>query len=343
VPFNARPAKIFFVFLPVPFLFSPGEKICFPFVVDYYFHIEKIYHINGKMQRFGNSRCRTVSLFEEDFRRTRQEGCSVRIKSFSGILAAAAVCSVLCALLSTVAVVAVQIAFSRFGPNNPLELSQDPFYALSGWAFLLYDLLHIFVIAVFAFVLARAFRWEAWMGGAASVVSSLADFASLSVNIFFLTTALRVLAQGRAIGFANPEAGYEVICSMLDFAQASFGLVGTLFLAAAAIKVSGIARVAGWFLVAGLPASFFQVAEVRLHTTWTALVDDWVTPIDEIVLHIVIGIALFDIIRHRVRPQVPPSTQAPITRPASLQDAACKSCSKDWRIQNSEADTVMNR
>jgi hypothetical protein len=88
-------------------------------------------------------------------------------------------------------------------------------------------------------------RWEAWIGGGAAVVSSLAGFASLSVNIFFLTAALRVLAQGRALRFASPEASYEVICSTLNFAQASFGLVGTLFLATAAVKVSGIARVAG--------------------------------------------------------------------------------------------------
>jgi len=226
------------------------------------------------------------------------------MKPSTRILTAAAVCSVLCVLCSVVAIVAVQTAFSRFGPHNPLELSLDPFYAVSGWAFLLYDLFHIFVIAVFALILARAYSWEAWMGGAASVVSSLADFASLSVNIFFLTAALRALAQGRAIGFPNPGAGYEVICSTLDFAQASFGLVGTLFLATAAIKASGIARVAGWFLVAGLPISFFQIAEVGLHSSWTFVVDEWVTPIDEIVLHIAIGIVLFAIIRHRARSQV---------------------------------------
>ena len=79
---------------------------------------------------------------------------------------------------------AVQIAFSRCGPNNPLGLSQDFFYAASEWANLVYDLFHIFVIAVFALILARAFSWEAWMGGGASIVSSLADFAALSVNIF---------------------------------------------------------------------------------------------------------------------------------------------------------------
>jgi hypothetical protein len=101
-----------------------------------------------------------------------------------------------------------------------------------------------------------------------------------------------------------------------------------LFLATAAIKASGIARVAGWFLVAGLPISFFQIAEVGLHSSWTLVVDEWVTPIDEIVLHIAIGIVLFAIIRHRARSQVQRSTREPITRPPSLQSAAPKSRSK---------------
>jgi hypothetical protein len=235
------------------------------------------------------------------------------MKISNKILMAAVVCSALCVLLSLVAIVAAQIAFYRCGPHNRLELSQDPFYAVSGWAFLLYDLFHIFVIGVFALILARAFSWEAWMGGGASVISSLADFALLSVNIFFLTAALRALAQGLAIGFANPEAGYEVICSTLGFAQASFGLVGTLFLATAAIKASGIARVVGWFLAAALPIGFFRIAEVGLHTSWAVIVNEWVTPIDQVVLHVVIGIALLVMIRRRLRSLAPLSTEESIT------------------------------
>jgi hypothetical protein len=237
------------------------------------------------------------------------------MKPSTRILTVAAVCSILCVLLSIAAIVALQTAYSRFSPHDTLELSQDPFYAMSGWAFLIYDLFHIFVIAVFTLILARAFSWEAWMGGAASVISSIADFASLVVNIFFLTAALRALAQGRAVGFPDPGAGYEVICSTLDFTQASFGLVGTLFLATAAIKASGTARMAGWFLIAGLPIGFFQIAEVGLHSSWTTVLDAWVTPIDEIVLHTVIGIVLFAIIRHRLRSQVQRSTQKPINSP----------------------------
>jgi hypothetical protein len=276
-----------------------------------------------KALKFRGPHCGTVSPLAEHLRHMIQGGNADQMKPSSGILTAAAICSVICVLLSTIAIVATQIAFARFGSNSPLELSQDPFYAASGWAFLLYGLFHIFVIAVFALILARALRWEAWIGGGAAVVSSLAGCASVSVNIFFLTAALRVLAQGRAIRFASPEAGYKVICSTLNFAQASFGLVGKLFLATAAVKVSGIARVAGWFLVAGLPISFFQIAEVGIHTSWTAIVDEWVVPIHEIVLHLVIGIALFNIISHRVHSQLLRSTQEPITHSPSLQDAVC--------------------
>src|SRR5580700_5469207 len=218
------------------------------------------------------------------------------MKLSNRILIAAAVCCALCVLLSTAAIGANQIAFSRFDPNNRLGLSQDAYHTFASWAFLLYDLLHIFVIVVFALVLAQTFSWEAWMGGGASVVSSLADLASLSVNMFFLMAALRAMAQGKSTGFVTPQAGYDVICSTLDFAQASFGLVGTLFLATAALKASGLAKVAGWFLLIGLPISIFQVAEVGLHTPWTVIIDAWVNPVDEIIQQIVIGIALFAVL-----------------------------------------------
>ncbi len=142
-------------------------------------------------------------------------------------------------------------------------------------------------------------------GGGASIVSSLADLASLSVNMFLLMATLRAMAEGRSTGLVTPEAGYDVICSTLDFAQASFGLVGTLFLATAAIKASGMARVAGWFLLIGLPISFLQVAEVGLHAPWTGIVDRWVTPVDEIIQHVVIGIALCAVLRRRLETRIP--------------------------------------
>ena len=224
---------------------------------------------------------------------------SRRMKLPRKILIAAILCCALCVLLSTVAIGANQIAFSRIEPSNRLALSQDGFHNLASWAFLLYDLLHLFVIAVFALVLAESFSWEAWMGGGASIVSTLADLASLGISMFFLMAALRAMAEGKPTGLVTPEAGYDVICSTLDFAQASFGLVGTLFLATAALKASGLAKVAGWFLLMGLPISIFQVAEVGLHTPWTVIIDAWVNPVDEIIQQTVIGIALFAVLRRR--------------------------------------------
>ena len=150
------------------------------------------------------------------------------------------------------------------------------------------------------------------MGGGASIVSTLADLASLGISMFFLMAALRAMAEGKPTGLVTPEAGYDVICSTLDFAQASFGLVGTLFLATAALKASGMAKVAGWFLLIGLPISIFQVAEVGLHTPWTVIIDAWVNPVDEIIQQIVIGIALFAVLR---RHQNPPGQRTEINRP----------------------------
>ena len=58
-----------------------------------------------------------------------------------------------------------------------------------------------------------------------------------------------------------------------------------------------MARVAGWFLLLGLPISVLQVAEVGMHSPWTVIVDRWVTPVDEIIQAMVIGIALYAIYR----------------------------------------------
>ena len=240
-------------------------------------------------------------LTEDRLTHTPKDGQwrSRRMKLPKRILIAATLCCALCVLLSTVAIGANQIAFSRIDPSNRLALSQDGFHNLACWAFLLYDLLHLFVIAVFALVLAESFSWEAWMGGGASIVSTLADLASLGISMFFLMAALRAMAEGKPTGLVTPEAGYDVICSTLDFAQASFGLVGTLFLATAALKASGLAKVAGWFLLIGVPISIFQVAEVGLHTPWTVIIDAWVNPVDEIIQQIVIGIALFAVLRRQ--------------------------------------------
>jgi hypothetical protein len=221
------------------------------------------------------------------------------MKMSDRVLIAAVICCGLCVLVLAVAIGADQFAFSRVDPDNRLGLCQDVYHTVAGWAFLLYDLLHIFVIVVFALVLARTFSWEAWMGGGACVVSSLADISSLCVNMFFLMAALRAMAEGKATGVVTPEAGYDVIRATLDFAQASFGLVGTLFLATAAIKASGMAKVAGWFLLIGLPISLIQVAEVGVHKPWTVIFDTWVTPTNEIIQQIVIGIALCAMLRRR--------------------------------------------
>jgi hypothetical protein len=243
------------------------------------------------------------------------------LKLSNRVLVAAAISCLLCVLLSSVAIEANQIAFSRIDPNNRLALCQDGFHTVASWAFLLYDLLHIFVIVVFALVLARSHSWEAWMGGGASVVASLADISSVSVNMFFLMATLRAMAEGRATGLVTPEAGYDVICSTLDFAQASFGLVGTLFLATAAIKASGMAKIVGWFLLLGLPLNFIQVAEVGMHAPWTVIFDRWVTPMNEIVEQTMIGLAFYEILRRRMTSSVRlvlPAPSRPLQAPQPL-------------------------
>ena len=201
--------------------------------------------------------------------------------------------------LSLTAIVTVQIAFSRVGRNNHLGLSQDGFYALSGWTYLTYDLVHIYVVAVFAFWLARSLCWEAWLGGAALIVAALSDFGSLGVSMFLQTPALSALAHGESVGTPHPEAGYDLISSTLDFAQASFAMVGSFFLAGAALRGQGMARVVGWFLIAGFTINIFQIAEVGLHTSWTDVVDDWITPSGEVAEHSVMAVCLWALFRNK--------------------------------------------
>jgi hypothetical protein len=227
------------------------------------------------------------------------------MKLSNSILFAAVISCALCVLLSIAAVSLDQYAYSRIDPYNWMALCLDNYHTMALWAFLLYDLLHVFVIAVFALVLAQAFSWEAWMGGGALIVSTLADMGSVSVRTFFLLAGLRALALGQPPGLAAPEAGFEVICSTLDFANASFGLVGTLFLGTAAIKAKGMSRVVGWFLLAGLPLCILQFAEVGLRTPWTLFIDTWLTPLDEVIQQTLIGIALWTIIRQRQEPHRP--------------------------------------
>src|SRR5262245_58680879 len=102
------------------------------------------------------------------------------------MLLSGADCGGFCIVLSITGVVVTQIALGEVDRNNRLGLSQDGFYAISGWAFLSYDLIHIYVIGVFAFWLVRSLCWEAWVGGSALIVSALADCASLGVNMFLL-------------------------------------------------------------------------------------------------------------------------------------------------------------
>jgi hypothetical protein len=221
------------------------------------------------------------------------------MKVSNNILIAAVGCCVLCVLLSIAGLSLDQYACSRIDPTNRLALCLDNCYNLSHWAYLLYDLFHLFVIGVFALLLAESLSWEAWMGGSASIISTLADIGSLSVKMFIVMAGVRALALGNPSGLVTPEAGYEFIGSTLDFANASFGIFGTLFLGTAAIKATGISRIVGWFLLAGLPLGILQFAEVGLNMPWTFFVDIWITPLDEVVQQVLIGIAFWSVLRQR--------------------------------------------
>jgi len=80
-------------------------------------------------------------------------------------------------------------------------------------------------------------------------------------------------------------------------------------------------KVAGWFLLMGLPISVLQVAEVGMHTSWTVIVDTLVTPIDEIIQQIVIGLALCAILQRRAQSGILAAPRQPDTSSAELPAA----------------------
>jgi hypothetical protein len=228
------------------------------------------------------------------------------MKLSKSILLAAVISCAICVLLSIVGVAADQIAYSRIDPYNRMALCLDSYHAIANWAFLLYDLIHLFVIAIFALVLSETVSWEALLGGGVSMVATLSNMASVSVNVVFLTPGLQAMALGNEPGLAAPEAGFDVITSTLDFAQASFSLVGTLFLGTAAIKAPGMSKIVGWFLLASLPIGVLQFAEVGLRAPWTLVVDTWVTPLFEIVEQVLIGLVLLSMVRKQPDEAQPP-------------------------------------
>src|SRR6202007_416549 len=128
-----------------------------------------------------------------------------------------------------------------------------------------------------------------------------ADLGSLGVSMFLSMPALSALANGQAAGLPHPAAGFDVIRSTLDFTQASFALVGSIFLASAAMKMPGIPRLAGWFIGVGFPIGIFQIAEVGIHTFWTDLVDEWLTPMSELMEHFIIALCLWELFRRTRR------------------------------------------
>src|SRR5262245_34910998 len=168
------------------------------------------------------------------------------------ILLSGSVCSAICVALSLIAIVAMQIAFLRVDRDNRLGLSQDGFYAMSGWSFLFYDLVHIYVIGVFAYWLVRSLCWAAWIGRSALIVAFLAGFGSIAVDICLPVRSVSALVHGKSIGLPQPEAGCDVICSTRVFSQASFVMVGSCFLAGAAMKARKSARLVGWLVLVGL-------------------------------------------------------------------------------------------
>jgi hypothetical protein len=65
------------------------------------------------------------------------------------------------------------------------------------------------------------------------------------------------------------------------------------------MKARKSARLVGWLVLVGLLISIFQIAEVGLHTFWTQIVYDWLTPISELLEHLAIAVCLWVLFRQQ--------------------------------------------
>jgi hypothetical protein len=193
-----------------------------------------------------------------------------------------AIASALCMVLTVAAVFGQELAFSRFAPSDRLGLSADFNYAESEWAFIMHDLAHIIAFCAFTVVLARGSQTLAWLGTGWLILSSLADMTYVAIQLSFNSQAA---SSGNGVGSAVPFPGLELMTSTLDVVQAFAGLIGFAFLAFAVFKVSGQARIAGWFVLLGLPLGVVQLIETGINRNDTGFLDIWITPGTEFIQH----------------------------------------------------------
>jgi hypothetical protein len=201
-----------------------------------------------------------------------------------------------------------QVAYLRFDPSDRLNLSSDFFYAESGWAFFFFDLVHIIVFALFAVLLARGSRTFAWLGTGWLIISSIGDMTLLAIGLFVNSQTAH---GGNSAGSAVPFPGLQLIMSTLDIIQAFTGVIGYAFLAGAVFKSRGAIRIAGFFVLLGLPMGLIQIVEAGMKDG-TAFLDTWVTPLIEFAQHGALAVLFFGLLFRRFHPK--PAETPPLTK-----------------------------
>jgi hypothetical protein len=197
----------------------------------------------------------------------------------------AAFSSMLCLALLAAAVYGTNTVFAHINPSDRLRVSADFAYALSGAGFLVYDLIHIFVIWVFAFFLARFSYTLTWLGTGWLILSSLADLCSLALTMIVNTKIFNSISIGNGAGSAVPFSNYELFSSTLELIQSFSGLAGYAFLIWPVFKSTGPIRTAGYFVLLGFPLGLLQIAEIGRSSASTLWMDLWVTPFTEMIQH----------------------------------------------------------
>jgi hypothetical protein len=99
--------------------------------------------------------------------------------------------------------------------------------------------------------------------------------------------------------------------STLDIIQAFTGVIGYAFLAGAVFKSRGAIRIAGFFVLLGLPMGLIQIVEAGMKDG-TAFLDTWVTPLIEFAQHGALAVLFFGLLFRRFHPK--PAETPPLTK-----------------------------
>jgi hypothetical protein len=209
----------------------------------------------------------------------------VPLRKSRKIILFAAICSILCMVLTAIGMIVTEFAYAQHGPVDQVGSSMDTALVLGAWSFILYDLFHLIVLCVFlAWLPSKSFVLS-MLGIGFLIFSSLADALAVALNATLSSQTLKSVMLGNGLGSVLPMNGYDIVYPAILSTQEWAGLIGYACLIHPILKSKDAIRVAGLFVLIGFPLGILQVIEANQHTPFSFILDTWITPIVELLQH----------------------------------------------------------